>query len=98
MNFARAIRLCRAAFGLQQAELARNAGIGASHLSLLESGKRQPSIETIRKLCLSLGMPVDLFMMLSANPDESADMSRLSEALLKLLVAAQREEAKKSIR
>lgn len=95
MNFARAIRLCRAAFGLRQTELAEKAHIGASHLSLLESGKRQPSMETIQKLCAAFGVPLDLFMMLAVNREEGTDTARLSEALLKLLAAADREEAKK---
>jgi transcriptional regulator with XRE-family HTH domain len=95
MNFGRAIRLCRAAFNLSQAELAERAGVTASYLSLLESGQRQPSVGTIKKLCKALGVPVDLLMLLAAGREEGTDMQRLSEALLKLLVTAETKKVSK---
>jgi len=52
-------------------------------------------METIQKLCAAFGVPLDLFMMLAVNREEGTDTARLSEALLKLLAAADREEAKK---
>jgi hypothetical protein len=52
-------------------------------------------MEMIKKLCAAVGIPVDLFMMLAMTPEEGVDTQRVSEALLNLLVAAQREEAKR---
>ena len=93
MNFARAIRISRVAFGLRQADLARRAGIGASHLSLIESGQRQPSMATIQKLCRALDIPVDLVVMLATDPSEGKDVRKLSEALLRLLATARHLES-----
>ena len=54
MKYGKAIRICRAAKGLSQKELAAKAGIGSSHVSLIEAGKRSPSLATVEKLCDAL--------------------------------------------
>lgn len=89
-DFAKAFRVIRAAFGLQQAELAERIGISASQLSLIENGKRQPSLRVISNLGTATGVPTSLITLLASDPDEVAtqDISDLSKALLRLLVSA----------
>lgn len=53
-DFAKAFRVIRAAYALQQAELALQIGISASQLSLIEKGKRQPSLKVIGGLAAPL--------------------------------------------
>jgi transcriptional regulator with XRE-family HTH domain len=83
MNFARALRVARAAVGKQQKEIADLAGIKQSYLSLLESGKRtNPGLETISNISKALGVHQDVLMALSSN--ESLDQIRIGWAILEL--------------
>ena len=93
MNFAKAFRILRAAFGLTQSELASRLSIGASHLSLIESGKRQPSHKTITSISQKLGVPVPLISLLASDRTElesqlDNDVTELSKLLLRLLVGS----------
>ena len=49
-----ALREFRVERGMSQAELALRAGCTPSHVSLVETGKRQPSIATLRRLSEAL--------------------------------------------
>lgn len=93
MDYAKAIRICRAAFGLKQSELARCLKIGPSHLSLIESGKRQPSLETIEEIAHALHIPKHLLMLLASEPEDltttsEEDLNLVSRSLLNMLVEA----------
>jgi transcriptional regulator with XRE-family HTH domain len=79
MNYGKALRIARAVSGLQQQELAKRAGLNASHISLIEKGSRNPSVEAIEKLSEALGIPESLFTMLAA---ESGDIKGINEAEL----------------
>jgi transcriptional regulator with XRE-family HTH domain len=89
-DFAKAFRVIRAAYGLQQADLANRIEISASQLSLIEKGKRQPSWNVVRRLGLAVGVPTSLITLLASAPDEIADedIAELSQALLRVLVKA----------
>lgn len=54
MSWARAFRIMRAAAGLTQTELAERMKITSSHLSLIERGKRCPSMKTAASLARAL--------------------------------------------
>lgn len=95
-DYAKAFRIIRAAFGLRQSELAERMPITASQLSLIEAGKRQPSLRVVESLAKAVGVPTALVSLLatSAKDIESksdADISDLARALLRLLVAAKEE-------
>ena len=89
-DYAKAFRVIRAAFGLQQADLAERIGISPSQLSLIEKGKRQPSLRVIEKLASVMRIPTSLVTLLASSPDELADedTSDLARALLRLIVSA----------
>lgn len=93
-DFAKSFRVIRAAYGLQQAELAKRIGISASQLSLIEKGKRQPSLRVISNLGAAMGIPTPLITLLATNLDEvaSQDVSELASALLRLLVGASNDQ------
>ncbi len=71
MNYGKALRIARAIAGMEQKELAAEAGLDPSHISLIEKGARRPSIDAVEKLCRALQIPEPLFAMLAA---ESADL------------------------
>ncbi len=89
-DFAKAFRVIRAAHGLQQAELAQRIGISASQLSLIETGKRQPSLKVISNLGGATSIPTSLIALLASDPEEVADqdITGLASTLLRLLVNA----------
>src|SRR5258708_36529460 len=53
-QFGNLIRLRRHGIGLGQEALADKAGIHRTHVSLLERGKRMPSLQVIKKLAAAL--------------------------------------------
>lgn len=92
-DYGRAFRIIRAAFGLRQSELAERMPVTASQLSLIESGKRQPSLRVVNGLAHAVGVPTALISLLAASPNEvesksSEEVSDLARALLRLLVSA----------
>ena len=95
-NYAKAFRVVRATFGLQQAELAKRIGISPSQLCLIEKGRRQPSLRVIGSLASTMGIPSSLVALLASHPDEIAnqDISDLANALLRLLVSASGSQQK----
>ncbi|KFI28881.1 helix-turn-helix domain-containing protein [Paenirhodobacter enshiensis] len=55
-SFARVLRQRRLAAGLSQEELAHRAGLSMRYVSLLESRKHMPSLDTMQGLARGLGM------------------------------------------
>lgn len=99
MKYGKAIRICRAAKGLSQKELAFKAGIGSSHISLIEAGKRSPSLGTIEKICEALNVPTHLVMLLAAEArdiqaEHKENLKNLSEMILQLLVGPESRKDK----
>ena len=80
MDYGKALRIARAVAGLQQKELAQFADIDPSHISLIEMGKRKPSVGTVQKLAKALQIPDHLFTLLAAEPDD-LDMKNPEELL-----------------
>ena len=100
-DYAKAFRIIRAAFGLRQSELAERMPVTASQLSLIEAGKRQPSLRVVDGLAKAVGVQSALISLLASSaedvesqPDE--DISDLARALLRLLVTA-KEEPQRSL-
>jgi transcriptional regulator with XRE-family HTH domain len=92
-DFAKAFRIIRAAFGLTQSELAARMPITASQLSLIEAGKRQPSLRVVNGLAAAVGIPAVLISLLASPAEEmnlqpDSEISGLANTLLRLLVTA----------
>ncbi len=93
MDYGKGIKVIRNRRGISQKDLAKRMGVDASFLSLLESGKRKPSTETLESLCGSLRVPMYLFMLLSSEKKELKGIappqaSILGSQLLELLLDA----------
>ena len=54
--FGQVLRDCRDKVGLSQEELAGRADVDRTYVSLLERGRRQPSLEMLFKLSRALGV------------------------------------------
>jgi transcriptional regulator with XRE-family HTH domain len=87
MNLGRAIALCRKQRNLNQAALAKRAGMSVSYLSLLERNERKdPTLSTVQRLAEALHVPTGILFFLAAEDTELAGLS--SEVKEKLSVAA----------
>jgi transcriptional regulator with XRE-family HTH domain len=98
MNYSKAIRVARSLADLSQRQLADRAEIDRSYLSLIESGKRQPTIETIEKIAQALKMPFHLLSLLGSEADDvqnanPAQIESLSLALTKLLMQVNSDDS-----
>lgn len=50
------LRKARNACGLTQEELAFKAGVSRNYVSLLELGEKSPTVQTLLRICKSLGI------------------------------------------
>lgn len=92
MKYGRALRIARAMAGLEQRELAKRAGLDASHISLIERDRRNPSVATLEKIAKALRIPFPLLTLLATESrdlktvDES-EIHRLAEFLARMLLS-----------
>ncbi len=63
MTLGNAIKLVRTATGIKQGALAKKLSVSANYLSLIENGKREPSISLLKRLAGALGVPVGIFFL-----------------------------------
>jgi transcriptional regulator with XRE-family HTH domain len=86
MDYGKAVRIARAIGGFQQKELAEIAELDPSHISLIEKGKRKPSVGTIKKIANALQIPEHLMTLLAAEPADLdiKDPQELQRAALSL--------------
>jgi transcriptional regulator with XRE-family HTH domain len=101
MNYSKAIRVARSLADLSQAQLADRAEIDRSYLSLIESGKRRPTVETIEKIAQALKMPFHLLSLLGSEASDVKNVNHgqiegLSIALTKLLMRVDPDESKRN--
>jgi len=61
--FAAVLRQKRTALGMSQEELGFRAGIAMRYVSLLETGKRQPTLSTLAAISQALGMKLSEFVL-----------------------------------
>lgn len=81
------IRVLRTAAGIRQKDMAGQAGINPNYLSLVESGKREPSVTVLRAIAKVLNVPISmLFWEFEDLPTAPSDRERDTLRHLKTLV------------
>ncbi len=63
MKLGQAIKVVRTASGLKQREIARKLDVTPNYISLIEGGKREPSISLLNQLASVLGVPIGIFFL-----------------------------------
>src|ERR1700686_406421 len=101
MNYSKAIRVARALADISQRELAKRVSIDPSLVSMLETGKRQPSLDTLEKIAAALEMPFPLFTLLASEPEDvrgadPAVVQRVALGLGKLLLGGGDDDSRGS--
>ncbi|HRB15461.1 MAG TPA: helix-turn-helix transcriptional regulator [Nitrospira sp.] len=86
------IKILRAAIGLRQKDLADKVGIQPHYLSLVEAGKREPSLAVLRKIANELDVPVSLLFWEAGQDPEgvSSEKEGRWKSLRSLLVEMER--------
>lgn len=76
MNVGARITQLRIIQGISLTNLAKRSGLAQSSLSYIESGKAQPTVETVEKICNALSITLPEFFS-NDPPVISPDMRRL---------------------
>jgi len=63
MTLGNAIKLVRTAGRLKQRALAKKLNVSENYLSLIENGKREPSLSFLRGIAKALDVPVGIFFL-----------------------------------
>lgn len=84
MTVGECIKSLRTAAGLMQLELADRVGISASMLSLVEAGKREPTISLLRAIGRALGIPTSVLFAVALADDEVARTTPAAQSARKL--------------
>lgn len=99
------IRLVRQTKGMKLTDLARASGLSIPFLSLVETGKRDASLETLRRISAALDIPSETLVLLGMSDTDSqlsaderseglaATIHRLAEAEERLRAALEDEPA-----
>ena len=67
------IRILRQAKGLKVNDLAKQAAVSPSLISLIESSQRQPSIDILRRIADAVGVPSEAILMMAFKTIQSKD-------------------------
>lgn len=82
MNLGSAIRLVRKEVGVTQAELAERSKLSQTSLSQIETGTKNPSTRTIKRICNALDVPESLVYILGMN---DTDVPESKQHMYKML-------------
>jgi transcriptional regulator with XRE-family HTH domain len=90
MNLGKAIRLCRNQRGMTQGDLASKCELSVSYLSMIEKGKRDPTLSTLESIAASLRVPLSILVFLGTDESDLRGVSKeliekLSHASLSLI-------------
>jgi transcriptional regulator with XRE-family HTH domain len=85
MTVGKNIKLFRINAGLKQKDLAAEIGVKESYLSTIESGKKEPSLNLLKKIASALGIPLSMFFWEEIdNLDQNTSEAKLKRLLLQL--------------
>lgn len=76
------LREIRKHAGLTQPDLGDRAGMAAAEISKIENGRRTPTLETLERLGMALGVPVHEFMLFEGSKRQVAP--EVEQILLRL--------------
>lgn len=91
MDYSKAVRMARSIANISQQELAERASLNRSYISLIESGDRNATTETLEKIAGAMEIPTHLFTLLAVEESDKAAIGKeqiqsLGIALAELLL------------
>jgi len=89
MSIGSTLKLLRVASDLRQSSLAKDLGVTANYLSLVESGKKEPSLTFLKKFAQTLNVPLGYFLWIALEdinlPEELALKEKTDGLLVNIL-------------
>jgi transcriptional regulator with XRE-family HTH domain len=76
MDIGNAIRDLRQDKGLNQMDFALKCGLSQSYLSLIEKGKKEPTLSLLKKISSTLSIPMPVLVFLSLDKDDVSESKR----------------------
>lgn len=76
MNLPDKIRDLREAKGMSQAALSEKSGLSATYISLIESGKKSPTLKSLQKISTGLDVPFPVLSFLALDEEDVAPEKR----------------------
>lgn len=96
MTIGSTLKLLRTASNLTQSSLAKDLNVTANYLSLLENGRKEPSLTFLKRFSKRLDSPLGYFLWLALEENRSQEELDLKRKMDKLLIAIIREKGKNS--
>lgn len=94
MKIGKAIKILRLANEIALGDLARSADVSPGFLSLVESGMKEPSLTTVRRLADGLDIPYEVLLAVSQPKESSMSSSDpIVGELIKSLKTVERAES-----
>jgi transcriptional regulator with XRE-family HTH domain len=91
-----ALRLIRIFHDLSQRELATRLQIGPPYLSEIEAGKKEPTLQLLRRYAEEFKMPPSSIMFFAEHMEDGSPVSRLKSAISGTVLALLRFIAERS--
>ncbi|MBI1228158.1 MAG: helix-turn-helix domain-containing protein [Bacteroidetes bacterium] len=92
MSVINKIRELREKKGMSQADLAKAAGLSMTYISLLEGGKKSPTLKSLEKISDALGIPFPLLSFLALDSKDVFPEKRKAFELVNPAIQAMVEE------
>jgi len=83
MNIGLAIKNLRRSRGIKQGEMAKSIGMNDAYLSLIEGGKRTPTIDMLRRIADCFDIPLSILFWFTIERDEISEEKREAYDTLK---------------
>lgn len=82
MEIGHALKICRSSRKLSLDDVADRSGLSQSYISMIESGKREPTLSSLEKIAKALAVPTLILMFLAADKDELQGLDEETSRLL----------------
>jgi transcriptional regulator with XRE-family HTH domain len=96
MTIGSTLKLLRTASNLTQSSLAKDLNVTANYLSLVENGRKEPSLTFLKRFSKKLDAPLGYFLWLALEENTSQEEFDLKRKMDELLVTIIREKGKNS--
>jgi transcriptional regulator with XRE-family HTH domain len=94
MSIGSTLKLLRVASDLKQSSLAKDLDITANYLSLVENGKKEPSLTFLKKFSRRLNIPLGYFLWIALEDISLPQELDLKDKMDKLLVSILQQKRK----
>jgi len=92
------LKLLRTASNLTQNSLAKDLGVSANYLSLLENERKEPSLSFLKRFSKRFDVPLGYLLWLALQDEQSNEELDLKHKMDELLVNIIREKGKNSLK